>query len=156
MNPPKTQALAEGALGVALLHIERGDLAGARPLLAQAVAGGVSTGANACLFHGAPALEFVLGRAGRADRNVQAAVDRVVSARLAAASRRRQSARLPHLAEFDHIRGLTGLGALLLTRAGSSPLGRRGADPSGVTGAAGPRRRRGGAARMVVASRPRR
>jgi hypothetical protein len=120
MSPPRTQALAEGALGVALLHIERDDLAAARPLLTEAVAGGVSTGSNASLFHGAPALEFVLGRAGRADRDVQAAVDRIVAARLAAANRRRESARLPHLAEFDLIRGLTGLGALLLTRAGPS------------------------------------
>ena len=122
MTPPKTQALAEGALGVALLHIERGDLNHARPLLAEAVAGGVSTGANACLFHGAPALEFVLARAGRADRDVQAAVDRVVTARLTAARRRRESAMFPDLAEFDLIRGLTGLGALLLAREGSSAL----------------------------------
>jgi hypothetical protein len=124
MNPPRTQALAEGALGVALLHIERGDLAAARRLLAEAVAGGVSTGANASLLHGAPALEFVLGRAGRTDRDVQAAADRVVAARLAAARRRREAARLPSLTEFDLIRGLTGLGALLLTRASSpsSPL----------------------------------
>ncbi|WP_113704725.1 lanthionine synthetase C family protein [Nonomuraea lactucae] len=121
MSPPRTQALAEGALGRALLHIERGNLAAARPLLAEAVVGGVSTGSNASLFHGAPALEFVLGRAGYADRTVQAAVDHVVAARLAAARRRRESARLPMLAEFDLIRGLTGLGALLLTRAGSPP-----------------------------------
>jgi lantibiotic biosynthesis protein len=122
VNPPKTQALAEGTLGVALLHIERDDLAAAQPLLTEAVTGGVSTGANACLFHGAPALEFVLGRAGHAGRDVQAAVDRVVAARLAAANRRRESAQLPQLAEFDLIRGLTGLGALLLTRANSSSL----------------------------------
>ncbi|MER5322263.1 lanthionine synthetase LanC family protein [Streptosporangium roseum] len=122
MNPPRTQALAEGALGVALLHIERGDLAAARPLLAEAVAGGVSVGANACLFHGAPALEFVLSRAGRIDRDVQAAVDRVVATRLAAARQRRELARLPTLAEFDLIRGLTGLGALLLARPTSPPL----------------------------------
>ncbi|TMR87855.1 lanthionine synthetase C family protein, partial [Nonomuraea basaltis] len=121
MSPPSTQALAEGALGRALLHIERGNLSVARPLLAEAVAGGVSTGSNASLFHGAPPLEFVLGRAGRADQTVQAAVDRVVVARLAAARRRRESARLPTLAEFDLIRGLTGLGALLLARAGSPP-----------------------------------
>jgi hypothetical protein len=121
MSPPRTQALAEGTLGVALLHIERGDLTAARRLLVAAVASGVSTGANACFFHGAPAVEFVLGRAGRADRDVQAAVDRVVAARLAAARRRREAARLPSLAEFDLIRGLSGLGALLLTRASSRP-----------------------------------
>ncbi|WP_214324753.1 lanthionine synthetase C family protein [Nonomuraea sediminis] len=122
MNPPKTQALAEGPLGVALLHIERGNLAAARPLLAEAVDGGVSSGANACLFHGAPALEFVLGRAGRIDRDLQAAVDHVVAVRLAAARQRRESQRLPSLSEFELIRGLTGLGVVLLARPRSLPL----------------------------------
>ncbi|MEU4229631.1 lanthionine synthetase C family protein [Nonomuraea sp. NPDC026600] len=122
MSAPSTQALAVGGLGRALLHIERGNLSVARLLLAEAVAGGVSTGSNASLFHGAPALEFVLGRAGHADQTVRAAVDRVVAARLAAARRRREAARLPTLAEFDLIRGLTGLGALLLAREGSPPL----------------------------------
>ncbi|OPG14179.1 lanthionine synthetase C family protein [Microbispora sp. GKU 823] len=119
---PRTQDLSEGALGVALLHIERGDLKSARCSLARAVAGGVSAGGNASLFHGAPALEFVLSRAGRADRHVRGVVDRVVAARLAAARRRHTCGALPHLAEFDLIRGLTGLGALLLTRDSASPL----------------------------------
>ncbi|WP_219508973.1 lanthionine synthetase C family protein [Nonomuraea ceibae] len=122
MSALATQALAEGALGQALLHIERADLAGAHPLLQEAVTGGVSIGSNASLYHGAPALEFVLGRAGRVDRDVQAGVDRVVTARLAAARRRQQEGRLPSLAEFDLISGLTGLGTLLLARTGSSPL----------------------------------
>jgi hypothetical protein len=120
--PSRTQALSEGSLGVALLHIERGDLAAAQPLLAQAAAAGISAGANASLFHGAPALEFVLRCGGRTDDRVQAAVDRIVVARVAAARRRRESGCLPRLAEFDLIRGLTGLGALLLTRAGSAGL----------------------------------
>ena len=119
--PPRTQDLAEGALGIALLHIERGDLACARGSLVAAVAGGVSAGNNASLFHGAPALEFVLSRAGCADRDVRDTVDRVVNVRLAAARRRQASGSLPHLAEFDLIRGLTGLGALLLTRGAASP-----------------------------------
>jgi hypothetical protein len=119
--PPRTQDLSEGALGIALLHIERGDLACARDSLAQAVAGGVSAGNNASLFHGAPALEFVLSRAGCADRDVRDTVDRVVNVRLAAARRRQACGSLPHLAEFDLIRGLTGLGALLLTRSAASP-----------------------------------
>lgn len=119
---PRTQDLSEGALGVALLHIERGDLVSARDHLTRAVAGGVSAGGNASLFHGAPALEFVLGRAGRAGRDVQDAVDDVVAARLAAARRRQTSGALPHLAEFDLIRGLSGLVALLLTRGAASPL----------------------------------
>jgi hypothetical protein len=111
-----TQALAEGPLGAALLPIERGDLAEARPLLAAAVDGGVSRGANASLFHGAPALEFVLSRAGQASSRVRAATDHVVAARLAAARRRRESGRLPALAEFDVIQGISGLTALLLSR----------------------------------------
>jgi hypothetical protein len=41
------QAMSEGPLGAALLYLERGDLAAARPLLASAVDGGV--GANASL-----------------------------------------------------------------------------------------------------------
>jgi hypothetical protein len=121
-TPPGTQDLSEGALGRALLHIERGDRSAARRSLASAVAGGVSAGGNASLFHGAPALEFVLGRAGHAGRDVRAAADRVVAARLTAARRRQASRALPHLAEFDLIRGLTGLGALLLARDADSPL----------------------------------
>ncbi|MFB4285009.1 lanthionine synthetase LanC family protein [Nonomuraea sp. MTCD27] len=121
MSALAPQALAEGALGAALLHIERADLAAARPLLQEAVADGVSTGSNASLFYGAPALEFVLGRAGRIDREVQAGVDRLVTARLAAARQRRLARHLPTLAEFDLIRGLTGLGALLLARRDPSP-----------------------------------
>ncbi|MFE9308186.1 lanthionine synthetase C family protein [Streptomyces sp. NPDC006706] len=113
---PRTQDLSEGALGVALLDIERGDLSTARRHLAQAVAQGVSTGSNASLFHGAPALEFVLTRAQGAGGDVAVAVDRVVDARLAAARRRQASGARPRLAEWDLIRGLTGLAALLLTR----------------------------------------
>lgn len=120
--PLRTQDLSEGVLGEALLHIQRGDLGIARESLAQAVAGGVSAGGNASLFHGAPALEFVLGRAGRTDRSVRDTVDRIVRARLASAHRRQATGGLPHLAEFDLIRGLTGLGALLLARGDASPL----------------------------------
>ena len=122
MTLPRTQDLSEGALGVALLHIERGDLAAARSRLAEAVAGGVSAGGNASLFHGAPALEFVLSRAGHVGRTVRDAVDRIVAIRLAAARRRQAAGALPYLAEFDLVRGLTGLGALLLTRGSTSPL----------------------------------
>jgi lantibiotic biosynthesis protein len=117
-----TQALAEGPLGAALLPVERGDPDEARPLLAAAVDGGVSTGANASLFHGAPALEFVLGRAGQASSRVRAATDHVVAARLAAARRRRESGRLPALPEFDLIQGISGLTALLLSREETPPI----------------------------------
>ncbi|MFI1929236.1 lanthionine synthetase C family protein [Streptomyces sp. NPDC020330] len=113
---PRTQDLSEGALGMALLDIERRDMSTASRHLAEATARGVSTGSNASLFHGAPALEFVLARAHRAGDVVRTAVDRVVDARLAAAHRRQAAGALPHLAEWDLIRGLTGLAALLLSR----------------------------------------
>lgn len=120
--PPRAQELSEGALGMALVHIEREDTDTARTILARVVKDGVSTGANASLFHGAPALEFVFDRAGYVRHDVREAVDRVVAARLAAAHRRQANGMLPHPAEFDLIRGLTGLGALLLTRNDASPL----------------------------------
>ncbi|MBP0456137.1 lanthionine synthetase C family protein [Streptomyces montanisoli] len=118
---PRTQDLSEGALGMALLDIERRDLSTARRHLARATARGVSTGSNASLFHGAPALEFVLSRAHSADDDVRAAVDRVVDARLAAAHRRQATGALPHLAEWDLVRGMTGLAALLLSRRPPAP-----------------------------------
>ncbi|WP_031520575.1 lanthionine synthetase C family protein [Streptomyces sp. NRRL F-5123] len=118
---PRTQDLSEGPLGAALLHIERGNLPAAHQHLARAVAGGVSAGGNASLFHGAPALEFVLGRTGRVRPDVRATVDRIVDARLAAAHARHNRGELPHLAEFDLVRGLSGLAALLLTREEASP-----------------------------------
>ncbi|MFI0409072.1 lanthionine synthetase C family protein [Actinomadura sp. 3N508] len=119
---PRTQDLAQADLGMALLPIEHGDLAAARSHLTRAVQGGVSTGSNASLFHGAPALEFVLSRAGHTSREVREAADRVVAARLTAAHRRQEQGVLPRLAEFDLIQGLTGLGALLLARGTASPL----------------------------------
>lgn len=122
MSVPTHQALAEDALGVALLHIERGEFAQARALLVEAVAGGVSIGGNASLYHGAPALEFVLRCAGReVGTHIIEAVDHVVANRLAAASERRQSGARPSSAEFDLISGLTGLGALLLMRGPNAP-----------------------------------
>ncbi len=117
MSAPTHQALAEDALGVALLHGERGDAARARALLVQAAAGGVSIGGNACLYHGAPALEFVLRCCGqRVNTSIVEATDRVVARRLAAAHARHRAGTRPASAEFDLISGLTGLGALLLQR----------------------------------------
>ncbi|MFI0721897.1 lanthionine synthetase LanC family protein [Streptomyces sp. NPDC021224] len=118
---PRRQDLSEGALGMALLDIERRDLSTARRHLAQATARGVSTGGNASLFHGAPALEFILAGVHAANDDVRAAVDRVVDARLAAARHRQAVGALPHLAEWDLIRGLTGLAALLLGRRPTAP-----------------------------------
>jgi lantibiotic biosynthesis protein len=118
------QDLAEGALGVALLHIQRDDSERARACITSAIADGVSTGANASLYHGAPALEFVLRCAGRDNPAVAQQVDQIVIRRLTVA-RRRYRVGLDagvDLADFDLIRGLTGLGALLLFRGSPSDL----------------------------------
>lgn len=109
---------------MALLYIQRGDRRRARACITSAIAGGVSTGANASLYHGAPAVEFVLRCAGRGNPAVAQQVDQIVVRRLAVA-RRRHRVGLDagaELADFDLIRGLTGLGALLLFRGSPSDL----------------------------------
>lgn len=81
----------------------------------------VHAGRPASLYRGAPALGFVLHTAGRpAHRSARAhldhAVDGLIRTRLAAAWRRIDTGGLPRRSEYDLINGLTGLGALLLTR----------------------------------------
>jgi lantibiotic biosynthesis protein len=111
------QDLAEGALGVALLHIQRDDSRRARACITSAIAGGVSTGTNASLYHGAPAVEFVLRCASRDNPAIAEQVDQIVVRRLAVARRSLAGTDAGvELADFDLIRGLTGLGALLLFR----------------------------------------
>jgi hypothetical protein len=122
------QSLAGGAVGVALLHIERarsgrGDWPTAHAWLSKAVSGEVTAAANASLFFGAPALAFVLHIAAASSngyRRVLAALDdatlTVTRARLARAHARIDRAERPELREFDVIRGLAGLGAYHLSR----------------------------------------
>ncbi|WP_410814895.1 lanthionine synthetase C family protein [Micromonospora sp. 067-2] len=112
------QSLADGAAGLALLHLETGNWPAAYEALRDATAGGVSIAEGASLFYGAPALAFVLAttdhpglaqaRAATADGT--AAVTR---RRLEAAHRRIDRHEQPHYAEYDLIRGLTGLGVVL-------------------------------------------
>lgn len=129
------QSLAEGAAGIALLHIEfatagRGGWQPVRSWLKQATTQGVSVGGNAGLYFGAPRIEFVLraaaphlpGIAERALPRLQAATDGIVRSRLHAAVQRRTRGARPTLSEFDLIRGLTGLGAVLLDRGPATPL----------------------------------
>ncbi|MBB5492308.1 lanthionine synthetase C family protein [Nocardiopsis exhalans] len=122
------QSLAQGAAGVALLHIERtrtedGPWSRAQAWLECAVAQGVDASPAAHLFYGAPALAYVLHRAqsvrpefGPQLARLDVAVDRIITARLEHAQERLAAGVRPVLAEFDTIRGLTGLGALLLAR----------------------------------------
>lgn len=122
------QSLAHGAAGVALLHIERartdqGPWQRAHDWLACAAAEPAVGGTDSHLYYGAPALAFALhaaadrpGRYARAldtlDRHVTAAIRH----RLVSAHARTDRGQMPALAEFDAIRGLSGLGALLLHR----------------------------------------
>ncbi|MEU4659486.1 lanthionine synthetase C family protein [Streptomyces sp. NPDC023723] len=122
------QSLAHGAVGVALLHIERartdqGPWQRAHDWLACAVAEPAVGGPDSHLYYGAPALAFALHAA--ADRPARYAraldtLDRYVTTairnRLSGAHARIDRGETPELAEFDAIRGLSGLGALLLHR----------------------------------------
>jgi hypothetical protein len=120
------QSLAHGAVGVALLHVERAraglaswDLA--HEWLACAASGRVAAGEGSHLHYGAPALAFALhvaaDRTGRYARAMDC-LDRHIIAttryRLDQAHARMDRGELPALAEFDAIRGLSGIGAYLL------------------------------------------
>ncbi len=109
------QSLADGMAGVALLHLETGNWPAARQALRSAVAGGVSIGAGASLFYGAPALAFVLATAdcpGLAPAQALTAegTASITRRRLDTAHRRIDRHEKAHYAEYDLIRGLTGLG----------------------------------------------
>ncbi|MFV2008572.1 MULTISPECIES: lanthionine synthetase C family protein [unclassified Micromonospora] len=112
------QSLADGAAGAALLHQETGDWPAAYAALREATADGVSIADGASLFHGAPALAFVLAttdhpRLARARTIAATGTATVTRRRLDTAHRRIDSRRRPHYAEYDLIRGLTGLGVAL-------------------------------------------
>lgn len=112
------QSLADGAPGIALLHLETGNWPVAIAALEQAVAGGVSTAGGASLYYGAPALAFVLassGRPGLARAHAIAAegTAMVTRRRLEAAHRRIDRRERPQYREYDLIGGLTGLGVVL-------------------------------------------
>ncbi|MDJ1136275.1 lanthionine synthetase C family protein [Streptomyces iconiensis] len=122
------QSLAHGAAGVALLHIERarsghGPWQRAHDWLACAAEGGAVGGPDAHLYYGAPALAFALhaaadrpGRYARALDTLDTHVTELVRQRLRFAHARIDDGDYPELAEYDAIRGLSGLGALLLRR----------------------------------------
>ena len=111
------QSLSNGAAGLALLHLETGDHQAARAALHEAVADGVSIAAGASLFYGAPALAFVLATTdqpafARARASTAAGTATVTRRRLEAAHRRIDQRERPPYAEYDLIRGLTGLGVV--------------------------------------------
>ncbi|MFF8481878.1 lanthionine synthetase C family protein [Streptomyces antibioticus] len=122
------QSLAHGAAGVALLHIERartdqGPWQRAHDWLACAAAEPAVGGVDSHLHYGAPALAFALhaaadrpGLYARALDTLDRYVTSAIRDRLAQAHARIDRGEMPSLAEFDAIRGLSGMGALLLHR----------------------------------------
>jgi hypothetical protein len=125
------QSLAHGAAGIALLHIERAR-AGRSPWqpahdwLTCAASNGVTAGQDSHLHYGVPALAFALHAAGnRYARTLEVLDQQIVRQtlrRLKAARARLDQHELPPLAEFDAIRGLTGVGAYLLRRESHAEL----------------------------------
>jgi hypothetical protein len=112
------QSLADGTVGIALLHLETDNWPAAWAALEQAVAEGVSSADSASLYYGAPALAFVLAASdqpglARATATAAAGTAAITRRRLEAAHRRIDGCGRPRYAEFDLIRGLTGLGVAL-------------------------------------------
>ncbi|MET7668213.1 lanthionine synthetase C family protein [Micromonospora luteifusca] len=112
------QSLADGAAGIALWHLEAGRWEAAYAALQQATADGVSATDNASLYYGVPALAFVLAASDRpaltrARAVAAAGTATVTHRRLDTAHRRIDQRQQPAYAEFDLIRGLTGLGVAL-------------------------------------------
>lgn len=112
------QSLAEGAAGIALLHLETGRWEAVYAALEQAVADGVSVAGGASLYYGAPALAFVLAASdqpglARAKATAATGTAMVTRHRLESAHRRIDQRHRPKYAEYDLIRGLTGLGVTL-------------------------------------------
>ncbi|MGZ3103454.1 lanthionine synthetase C family protein [Streptomyces sp. H72] len=128
------QHLAHGLPGIALLHIERaaagiGPWQRAHDWLAAASREPLTSGPDSHPFYGAPAFAHALACAADhlpgAYRHALDTLDRQTAAdatrRVDAAHRRIDAGRLPALAEFDTVRGLTGYGAHLLRRDPGSP-----------------------------------
>lgn len=122
------QSLAYGAAGVALLHIERaraglGPWQRAHDWITCAAAGPVELWADSHLHYGVPAITFVLhaaadrpGRYAHARDRLDRHVTKATRDRLGRAHARMDRGALPTQAEFDSIRGMSGIGAHLLRR----------------------------------------
>jgi lantibiotic biosynthesis protein len=134
----RAQSLSQGAAGIALLHIERahlrmGSWRDAHSWVTVAAGGAISAADDAGLFFGAPALAFVLhaagadgiARYGPALAGIDAHVSALTHRRVEDAHARIDRRDLAAFAEYDLLRGLTGIGAHLLRHApGNDALGR--------------------------------
>ncbi len=122
------QSLSSGAVGIALLHIERaysgrGDWTTAHAWLSAAASSEITAAANAGLFFGAPALAYAShlaagpsGKYRRALNDLDQAVIAMTRSRLIAANARIDRSQRPAMKEFDLIRGLAGMGVYHLRR----------------------------------------
>jgi hypothetical protein len=123
------QSLAYGAAGIALLHIERaragaGSWQRVHDWLTVAATERVVSGEGSHLHYGAPAVAYALhaaadrsGRYAKALETLDRAVAVTTARRLEVAHARMDvGVTRPALAEFDSIRGLSGIGAHLLRR----------------------------------------
>lgn len=127
-TPPEwRQSLADGAPGMALLHIERASagLAGWGPVhhFAEEMtrAPVQASSATASLFYGAPAVAYALHVAGQASyakalTTLDVSIQTLIRLRLDAAHRRIDRGLIVQAREYDLIHGLTGLGAYLMHR----------------------------------------
>ncbi|WP_367138429.1 MULTISPECIES: lanthionine synthetase C family protein [Streptomyces] len=127
-KPWMAQSLAQGAAGIALLHIERahtgqGTWKQAHTWITKAVADEVSAADTTGLYLGAPAVAYMLNAAVDSSARYQdalATLDRHVSAlahrRAAAGIARARRGEQPTFHEYDIFFGLTGIGAHLLRR----------------------------------------
>lgn len=127
------QDLGRGAAGTALARITTARLAGLPPRATASwvramTAGPVTASESASLFHGAPAVAFVLhAGAHPAYAAMLAALDEhindLTALKLAAAYQRIDRGELTRPGEYDLISGLTGLGVYHLVRHGSAGSG---------------------------------
>jgi lantibiotic biosynthesis protein len=121
------QSLARGAAGIALLHVERalngsGTWGEAHAAVTRIAAEPVDAGPGAALFHGAPALAFVL-QAARSDgspryedaaRELNGHVYRVARRQVATVRGGWELEATVSFGQVDLFYGLAGIGALLL------------------------------------------
>ena len=124
------QSLANGAAGLALLHIAyahagTGDWGNAHHWV-KAMTRGVAADPDASLYRGAPAVAYVLRTAGLPAyhgvlRDLDQRIAAITRTRLDRAHARIDRGELPALREFDLINGLTGLGVCLLHAAQTDP-----------------------------------
>lgn len=126
-------SLATGAAGIALLHIEHARTGIGRWSTVQEWVSAMTRSSVTAhpdvssLFRGAPAVAFALHAAGQpayatALDTLDGHITTLIRHRLQRAHERIDCGRLPMLAEFDLISGLTGLGVYLLHRHGGGDL----------------------------------